>query len=123
MTVFESDLVITYTFICVSTWGLAPYSQSESETVYKTTNEDISTGNGASRTPEMEEYLPNEPEESTDVCKKNNAKHGSRDFGGKASAPLRRSDRESRPPNRFGDWTTYSTGKSIMDCLFSQTFY
>jgi len=55
----------------------------------------------------MEERLPDEPEESTDACEKNDVTHGSRDFGGEASSvPLRRSNRERRPQDQFGDLTT-----------------
>jgi len=34
------------------------------------------------------------------------SRKGPRDFGGEASVPLRRSNRERGPLDRFGDWTT-----------------
>jgi len=89
----------------VSTSDLAPYPRSESDATSETT-EDASSADVTSRTPEMEERLPDEPEESTDAVEKNDVTHGPRDFGGEASLPLGRSNRARRPPDRFGDWTT-----------------
>jgi len=89
----------------VSTSDLALYPRSESDATSETT-EGTSSADVTSRTPEMEERLPDEPEELTDAGEKNDVTHGPRDFGGKTSVPLRRSNRERRPPDRFGDWTT-----------------
>ena len=90
----------------VSTSDLAPYPRSESDATSETTDEDTSSADVTSRTLETEERLPDEPEESTDAGEKNDVTRGPRDFGGETSVPLRRSNRESRPPDRFGDWTT-----------------
>ena len=83
---------------------LAPYPRSESDATSETT-EDTSSADVTSRTSETDERLPGEPEESTDAGE-NDVTHGPRDFGGETSVPLRRSNRERRPPDRFGDWTT-----------------
>ena len=66
----------------VSTSDLAPYPRSENDATSETT-EDTSSADVMSRTSEMDERLPDE-----------------------TSVPLRRSNRERRPPDRFGDWTT-----------------
>ena len=89
----------------VSTSDLAPYPRSENDATSETT-EDTSSADVTSRTPEINERLPDEPQESTDAGEKNDVTHGPRDFGGETSVPLRRSNRERRPPDRFGDWTT-----------------
>ena len=89
----------------LSTSDLAPYPRSESDATSDTT-EDTSPADVTSRTPTMEERVPDEPEESTDTGEKNDVTHGLRDFGGEASVALRRSNRERRPPDRYGDWTT-----------------
>jgi len=54
---------------------LAPYPRSESDATSETT-EDTSSADVTSRTPEMDERLPDEPEESTDVGEKNDVTHG-----------------------------------------------
>jgi len=86
---------------------LAPYQRSESDATSETIDGDTSSADVTLGTPEMEERLSDKPEESMDAGK-NGVTHGSRDFGGKASVPLRCSNRERKPPNRFGDWTISS---------------
>jgi len=60
----------------------------ESDATSETIDGDTSSADVASRTPEMEERLPDEPEESTDAGEKNDVTHGPRDFGSEASVPL-----------------------------------
>jgi len=68
----------------VSTSDLAPYPRSESDAPSETA-EDTSSADVTSRTPEMEERLPDQ-QESTDAGEKNDVTHGPRDFGGEAAS-------------------------------------